>query len=52
MIEARKLAKKVIWRRPSPKKTAEEKNPIAEVPQEIKGKLNWVRDIESKKDPL
>ena len=49
VIEAKKLAKKVIWRRPKVHKECER---IDEAPEEIKNELNWVRDLEKKKDPL
>jgi hypothetical protein len=49
VIEAKKLAKKVIWRRP---KKAEPDPRIEQTPSEIKHELNWIRDIEKKKDPL
>lgn len=49
VIEAQKLAKKVIWRRPKVNKDIER---IEEAPLEIKQELNWVRDLEKKKDPL
>jgi hypothetical protein len=49
VIEAKKLAKKVIWRRPKVNKPDPR---IAEAPSEIKHELNWVRELETKKDPL
>ena len=49
VIEAKKLAKKVIWRRP---KVSKPDPRIEEAPSEIKHELNWVRELETKKDPL
>ena len=49
VVEAKKLAKKVIWRRP---KVNKEIDRIEDAPLEIKHELNWVREIEKKKDPL